>query len=65
MAKTTVVDREAIHQLCVRLEARAKSRCLTNRPEVRKDLRLAAACLRAMLAVGVPVSAFEIELGEG
>ena len=54
MTKTTVVDREMIHQLCVRREARAALRFLTDRPEVRKDLRLSAAVLREMLAHGPP-----------
>ena len=63
MAKTTVVDCEMIHQLCVRREARAASRFLTDRPEARKDLRLSAAVLREMLAHGVPAVCLKSSLG--
>jgi hypothetical protein len=57
------INRDEINHLADRLSARATSRLWDAAPEIRSDLLIAVAVLRAALSIGFPVRPIEIENG--
>jgi exopolyphosphatase/pppGpp-phosphohydrolase len=57
------LNRAAVEALADRLSARATSRLWDITPEVRSDLLMAVAVIRAALAIGFPIRDIEVSNG--
>ena len=57
-----VFSRNDIGDLAERMEGRANSLLYTDRPELVRDMRSAAAVLRWMLSQGIPPTPIEIDV---
>jgi hypothetical protein len=64
MAKV-MFSRRDIESLAKRLEDRGTSPLMDDMPSVQSDIRCAAAILRFLVNVGVPISAIEVDVFNG